>query len=95
MAYGDYKNTLTSLNSGSTLSVQPAAGEQWETHNVFFGQKLEMKVVQNSNTLTIDNYDGSGSVEGMKFEVDNSHYLVLENTSSVSGLYGYEAVQTK
>lgn len=97
MAKGDYINDLQSKLDGETLTIQPAAGEQYEIHSLVIGGACDVILNHGGITIALFSPDSTetGLHDGLKLEIDNGHYLQVTNTSGGSALFGCQGEQTK
>lgn len=77
-----------------TQDIQPPAGEEWEIQVVWHGNDLDIKFGDGANWIKFSAV-GEGVEEQLKYSIDNTYYLQLENTSGVDAYYGYMGVKTK
>lgn len=77
-----------------TQNIQPALGEEWEIHVIWHGADMSIKFGDGTNWVTITAV-GEGVEEQLKYLINNTYFLQIENTSGADAYYGYMGIQTK
>ncbi|MHA1286993.1 MAG: hypothetical protein ACTSPB_06255 [Candidatus Thorarchaeota archaeon] len=95
MSIGDTVISLFELPGLSTVDIQPSAGIEWEIHNIFVGATCLLSITDGSTSLQIETLGPDSPIEKAKFEITNSVYLQLENTTGSTTLVSYMGVVVK
>ena len=91
MAIGDVVSALSSISSGSFLTIQPGAGVEWIIHNIYFNDAIEVHVYDGSNSVRFRTFVDPGIFPWVNFKVTNSRYLRVK-AANVTTLIGYDGV---
>lgn len=95
MPVGDVKSGMSSIASGSYLTIQPASGEEWVIHNISWATKVDIEWYDGSNSLVFHIATIGDSLRWEEFHLKNGLYLRVKNTDTVSRLIQYDGVQTR
>ena len=94
MTVGQLIGTVTSLDSNSTLTVQPSIGTEWILHNIYTSNTIDLNVV-GSSTVSIETDLNESLVGGYFFHANFTHYYQIVNKTSDTIYVGYDGVQSK
>lgn len=94
MAAGDIVNGISSINSGSYLALQPAAGTEWIIHNISFNGAIEIYFYDGSNEILVDSDGAAGARQCMMYHCNNTRYYRVKAISATR-LIGYDGIITK
>lgn len=94
MAAGEAQIWFGQIAGAGTQDIQPAAGEVYEIQVIWHGDDVNIKYGDGTNWVTIS-ATGEGVEEQLKYLINNSNYLRIENTSGGAAYYGYMGVQTE
>jgi hypothetical protein len=90
MAAGDlFQVGPTSLDTGVTLSIQPAVGVEWVIHNVYTPANIAInyQYYDGTNATTFD----SDAVDGTRYMVNwhasSGVYVRVKNVSTSTGIF--------
>lgn len=85
----------TSVNAGSSLTVQPGSGIEWIIHNVYVptDATIELYRTDGSNPIKMDS--NTGGYLGFFFHLTNAQYMTIKNTGASAIYISYDGIVSK
>lgn len=96
MAAGDiYNQGVTSVAAAGYFDIQPSAGVEVVIHNISHSSDAQLEFFDGTNFVVVDSVSGRGSWQKYQLHCTNAKYYRVKNTSSSSGNFCCDGVQTK
>jgi hypothetical protein len=95
MAQGDVKSDLQTIANTGILTIQPAPGEEWVIHNIYYTQAVSFRLAKSGTFLSFDSDTAAGARYGVNIHLTNTQYLQVLNTYAGNNVIAYDGVQTK
>lgn len=95
MTVGDTVEDLQTIADTARLTIQPVAGVEWAINNIIYGGAVALHRVKGAIDLAWDSDTGTGGRLGYVFNLTNTNYIEVENTSGGDIAIGYDGLVTK
>jgi hypothetical protein len=95
MAAGDIKSAKQSVADDGLLDIQPASGEEWVIHNIYYAGAVELYVKDGTSSFKFDADASYGAKLCMAYHCTNTQYISVKNVSGGAALIAYDGIQTK
>ena len=95
MAIGSAINTLTSIATGSYLTIRPPSGVEWIIHNILVADTADVELYISDGTNEERVLSTTGGFLDYHFHATNSIYYKVKNISGTTEYIGYDGIVSK
>lgn len=84
-----------SVAQAGSMTIQPAAGDEWEINNIYSGEGIKVEVYRTDGTHPIKILTTDEGVLNTVIRVTNTNYITVKNVSGKAAYMSYDAQATK